>query len=172
MKKFIAPLLVAVGLVAFYGSLPEIDILTAQVNTGFTAPNGKLAKVGDATKNGMRLGGPCASVLSRAVINITSVIGNTQLVAPVTSSTVFVCNIIVVATDVQTWSLVTGHGTACATSEVAMTGTMDFVGPAGLVVPNTGAIQTLGNINEGVCIKTTTNNHYGGWMLYWQTATP
>lgn len=162
-------------------TLSTLNGKVTAVNTGAvvlaagTAAIGKLASntgvvIGDvnvvttpaATYN------PCMAPTVDGVAISTSSSGNTELKALSGTTVIYVCGWDFEAAGTVNVSLISGHGTACATGETAETGVYQLTAQTGLARTNGGAIQFRTAAGDATCIKLSGSIAVAGQLSYVQ----
>lgn len=145
---------------------------TAASSAGTTGDN-TMASYDALGRLWTRMGDPCsdhARITTAAISTTTN--GNVEVVALNGSDLIYVCSVSVVETAAQSFQLIYGTGTACATGETDLTGPYAFAANGGMVLPNTGVAQFVVPAGNAFCIETNGTGQTSGHVAYVRTATP
>lgn len=100
-------------------------------------------------------------------INVSSAT-TTELVALSTGKRVYITSWDGIANGTVNVTLVYGTGTACATGQVALTGTYRFIAQAGIAKGNGTGIVLSVPVSQAVCIITSASPNFSGSLSYVQ----
>jgi hypothetical protein len=106
--------------------------------------------------------------VTSAVIDNAGAAANTQIVALSGSTVVYVCGFNFMSAGTTNVRLVTGTGTACATTETGKTALYPLLAQTGIAVANGGGIQFKSAAGQAVCVESSAAVQVSGLLTYVQ----